>query len=63
MSGLELATRLRERHPTTPVLYVSGYPDDTINHYGVLVPGVTLIEKPFSVDLLARKVREALDNA
>jgi PAS domain S-box-containing protein len=63
MSGLELATRLRERHPTTPVLYVSGYPDDTITHYGVLVPGVTLIEKPFSVDLLARKVREALDNA
>jgi PAS domain S-box-containing protein len=63
MSGPELATRMREQRPTTPVLYVSGYPDDTITHYGVLAPGATLVEKPFSVDLLARKVREALDNA
>jgi PAS domain S-box-containing protein len=63
MSGPELATRMREQRPTTPVLYVSGYPDDTITHYGVLAPGATLVEKPFSVDLLARKVREALDHA
>jgi PAS domain S-box-containing protein len=63
MSGPELATRMREERPTTPVLYVSGYPDDTITHYGVLAPGATLVEKPFSVDLLARKVREALDHA
>jgi DNA-binding response OmpR family regulator len=54
---------MREERPTTPVLYVSGYPDDTITHYGVLAPGATLVEKPFSVDLLARKVREALDHA
>ncbi len=62
LSGRELAGRLAETHPETRVLYMSGYTDDAIAHHGVLDAGVPFIEKPFSPDALARKVREVLDS-
>jgi len=61
MSGPELADRLQIMRPETRVLYMSGYTGDAIVHYGVLERGVPLVEKPFTPDLLARKVREVLD--
>ena len=48
-------------HPGTKVLYMSGYTDNTIAHHGVLDKGLDYIQKPFTVDGLARKVREVLD--
>jgi PAS domain S-box-containing protein len=60
MSGVELARRLRGDWPGLPVLYMSGYPDDAINPHGVLVPGTPFIQKPFSEQALALKVRELL---
>ena len=43
------------------VLYMSGYTDDAIVHHGVLEKGTAFIGKPFSIDALARKLREVLD--
>jgi two-component system, cell cycle sensor histidine kinase and response regulator CckA len=60
-SGRELARRLAEAHPDTKVLYVSGYTDDAIVHHGMLDPGLAFLQKPFTPDALARKVRQVLD--
>ena len=61
MSGRELADRLLVLHPEMKVLYMSGYTDDAIVRHGILDEGVHFIPKPFSVENLALKVREVLD--
>lgn len=61
MSGRELAVTLGLQHPNLKVLYMSGYTDDAVVHHGVLEEGVNYIQKPFTLDALARKVREVLD--
>jgi CheY-like chemotaxis protein len=61
MSGSELCARLTPLYPGVKVLYMSGYTDDAIVHRGILDPGTAYIQKPFSPDALARKVREVLD--
>jgi FixJ family two-component response regulator len=63
MSGRELADRLAVKRPDMRVLYMSGYTNDAIAHHGVLEPGIFFLEKPFSQDALARKLREVLDCA
>jgi CheY-like chemotaxis protein len=61
MSGRELAEMLALLHPGLKILYMSGYTDNAIVHHGVLEEGVNYIQKPFTLDALARKVREVLD--
>ncbi len=61
MAGHEVARQLRNSHPETLVLYMSGYTDETIVHHGVLEPGIAYLQKPFTPEALARKVREMLD--
>ncbi|MBS3917807.1 MAG: PAS domain S-box protein [Deltaproteobacteria bacterium] len=63
MSGPDLVKHLAPLPPVTKVLYMSGYTDNAIVHHGVLEEGMNFIQKPFSPDILARKVREALDKA
>ena len=61
MSGKDLADRLLEARPGLKTLFMSGYADSTIARHGVLELGVPFIGKPFSLQVLARKVREVLD--
>jgi two-component system cell cycle sensor histidine kinase/response regulator CckA len=61
MSGPVLAEQLTARRPGLRVLYVSGYPDTALAQYGAAVPGALLLQKPFTTDALARRVRQALD--
>jgi PAS domain S-box-containing protein len=56
--GRELYARLCEEHPELRVLYMSGYPDQVLSERGILQ--VDFIAKPFSVDALLARVREAL---
>src|SRR5256712_70650 len=61
MGGRELAQRLATVRPDMKVLYMSGYTSNAIVHHGILDPGTLFIQKPFTPDSLARKVREVLD--
>ncbi|MCU0237456.1 MAG: ATP-binding protein [Acidobacteria bacterium] len=60
INGRELADRLGEIRPELRCLFMSGYMADVIASDGVLDKGVHFIQKPFSVQALAEKVREAL---
>jgi FixJ family two-component response regulator len=61
MSGPQLAQRLRGIRPGLKVLYLSGYTDDAIVRHGILEGEAPFLQKPFSPDSLAQKVREVLD--
>jgi len=62
LSGRELARRLEALRPGVPVLYMSGYTDETIVSHGTLEPGLAYLPKPFTPQALVRKVREVLDS-
>ena len=61
MNGKELMVQIRKHHPRIKVLFMSGYTADVIMHRGILQQDVNFLQKPFTVDSLARKVREVLD--
>jgi PAS domain S-box-containing protein len=61
LSGRQLSDQLALLRPDTRVLYTSGYTDDAVVRHGVLESGIAYLQKPFTVDGLARKVREVLD--
>jgi len=61
MSGRELAKRLTERYPNLRVLYMSGYTYNVIARDGTLEEGISFLQKPFTPQVLAERVREALD--
>jgi len=60
LSGRQLSDELTRLRPGTKVLFTSGYTDDAVVRHGVLEFGIAYLQKPFTVDGLARKVREVL---
>jgi PAS domain S-box-containing protein len=61
MSGRVLAEAALHRFPDLKVLFMTGYTDDDVVHDGVSSGSVDLIEKPFTINALAGKVRSVLD--
>jgi len=63
MSGRELADLLKEKLPDLQVLFTSGYTSDAVVRHGVIELDTNFIQKPFTPDLLAKKIRELLDSS
>ncbi len=60
ISGPKLAKELLGKYPDLKVLFISGYTDTEISEYGAPFTTMHLLQKPFSSDMLARKVKEVL---
>lgn len=61
LNGKELHEKLKIRRPHLKALFMSGYTEDVIAHRGILDRGICFIQKPFTLEALARKIREVLD--
>jgi len=61
MNGSQLVERVLEARPGIRVLFMSGYTDDEVMRRGVIDGQTAFLQKPFTPDLLAHKVREVLD--
>jgi CheY-like chemotaxis protein len=62
LSGPELVAQIRKHHPSTPVLFVSGYSDLAALQHG-LPADAAFLQKPIAPGLLARKVRQLIDGS
>jgi signal transduction histidine kinase/CheY-like chemotaxis protein len=61
LNGAQVAERLVALHPMLKVLYISGYTDNAIVRHGILETGLVFLQKPFTTDILMRKIRDVLD--
>ncbi|MCD6282829.1 PAS domain S-box protein [bacterium] len=61
LDGPALVKRLASMRPDMRVLFISGYADEAIVRHGVLEPGLAFLPKPFTAEVLVRKVREVLE--
>jgi CheY-like chemotaxis protein len=62
MSGAKLAEDLASERPQMKVLFVSGYAENTVLRHGKIDVTSRFLQKPFSLKVLARKIREVLDS-
>ncbi|WP_216599926.1 ATP-binding protein [Sphingomonas sp. AP4-R1] len=62
MTGRQLADEAVKRLPRLRVVYTTGYTRNAVVHNGVIDPGTNFLPKPFGMDQLASKIREALDD-
>jgi PAS domain S-box-containing protein len=60
IGGRELAERVMQIRPGIKVLYMTGYTDRAIVHHGILETDAVLLQKPFTLETLASKLREIL---
>lgn len=62
MNGRDLAKNILSLYPDIKCLFMSGYTADVIAHHGVLDEGVHFIQKPFTMNDLAGRLREVLNS-
>jgi two-component system cell cycle sensor histidine kinase/response regulator CckA len=63
MNGPAVARIVAQQWRGIKTLYVSGYTTDAIVHHGVLDQQLNYLQKPFTPEVLATKVREVLDGS
>jgi PAS domain S-box-containing protein len=59
-SGYALATWIGDAYPGVPVIYMTGYSERAIAHHGAIGAGTTLLQKPFSREMLVRTIQQVL---
>jgi CheY-like chemotaxis protein len=60
MNGRELADRIRHTTPHQKILFMSGFTDDILQPLGVGEDEIPFVQKPFSAELLAQKIKQLL---
>lgn len=60
MDGFQLAAQLRARNSELRVLFMSGYTDDVVERHGSRRDEVQLLDKPFTLEVLNRKLQQVL---
>ena len=63
IDGRALAQQIQKQRAEIKVLYVSGYPEEILQQLDSATPDLPFLEKPFTLDGLANKIRELLDSA
>jgi signal transduction histidine kinase/ActR/RegA family two-component response regulator len=61
MNGRQAVDRLLSQRPDSKVLYISGYPNEALEVQQIPGPGTAILQKPFTSQALAQKVRHVLD--
>ena len=61
MSGKELSDEITKMRPGIKTIFMSGYDANVLSPQGVLNDGINFLQKPFSLDELAKKVRDVLN--
>jgi PAS domain S-box-containing protein len=61
MNGRQVAEEAKKLRPGIKVLFTSGYTENVVVHHGRLDPGVQLLNKPYRMADMARKIRAVLD--
>lgn len=60
ISGVKIYSKIKQNRPDIKVLYMSGYNKEVISKYGINEE-MDLIQKPFTIETLSKKIREVLD--
>ncbi len=62
MSGLEFASRVREKQPMQKIIFMSGYSKEALNDHRIDENQALFVEKPMSANVLLAKIRGLLDD-
>jgi two-component system cell cycle sensor histidine kinase/response regulator CckA len=62
MSGKEMVAQIEALRPGIKTLYVSGYTNNVIVHHGILDRNISFLQKPFTGEDLAQKLREVINS-
>jgi two-component system cell cycle sensor histidine kinase/response regulator CckA len=62
MNGKVLVSQIEAARPGIRTLFVSGYADNAIVHHGILESNVAFLQKPFTGNALASKIREVINS-
>jgi len=63
INGKVLAEQILHIRPSLKIIFISGYPDETIAKHGVIEADIVFLQKPFTAGELAQRTRATLDSS